>query len=151
MRTVVQSLLLVIAGTFLGCGVKVDPPKPTTISEIKLRLLKRIDALSGQAETKGDLPLGGVQQLSADLTTFIGHLRTTGVASEEQLYQLQEAQYALSQGRGVHPLPPANWNPEEGEPLPEVRVPSGPIREILPRLRKLIEEIPDSDLQAIVD
>jgi len=151
MRIVARHVPLVMVVILLGCRVHVEPPKPSTISEIRGRLLARVDAMIRQIEQSGGFTPHRAQQLSADLTTFIGHLRTTGVATDEQLYQLEQAQYALSQGKGVRPLPPKDWRPDEGQPLPEVRVPAGPFKEILPRLRKLIAEIPDSDRQAIVD
>ena len=150
MRRLTAGVILAVMA-LAGCSADPEQPKLLTISTMKSRLLHRIDAMIGQTETSPNIALSQVQQLSSDLTVFMGHLRTTGVATEDQLYQIAEAQYALSQGKGTRPLPPKDWRPDEDPTPPEIRVPAGSLKGILPKLRDLIAEIPDSDLQAITD
>jgi len=145
------TVLLMTAALLAGCGAEPNTPDPTSVTAIKQRTLERIEVLE-QEIADGGVDPEKVRQFSTSLNYLIGHVKTAGVASEELIYQLKEARFAISSGKASRPLPPRDWQPDkDGGKVPDVRVQPGKLGQMLSALRDLINEIPDSDEPVVTD
>ena len=151
----VLGALLVIGLTWWFLTDNEDPTQNvpiSSVSEIKQRALLRIERMEEDIK-KGKVTLDGVRNLAVSLNFLMGHMKSTNEVTQEQrytkeqLYQLKGTlfQIARSQGRGGEVLPP-DWR-DDGGAIPPTYVDSGPIKQMLPHIRELVEGIPDSDIR----
>ncbi len=133
----------------MGCGVKMDAPKPASVREIKSRTMLRIERFE-KALNENRLHPQDIKNLGASLVWLRGHMRATNVGTEEQFKALDEALYLLSgTDQGGAMAPPADWRPgdDNAPPPPPPIIEPGPLREIIPQIKRIVETVPDSDLR----
>jgi len=136
--------MLISALTLAGCRVDVEQPEPASINELRQDTLGFLDALDA-AVAEGSVPVDKVRALGTRLTFLRGHMRTVGVGTEEQLRALDEILIALGQQANAM-RPPADWRPpKDDETPPPPLIEPGPLRDLLPQIRRVVESIPDSD------
>ena len=130
-----------------GCGIDVTPPPVSSVKELKHRTLARIDRLEkALAEKKASA--GQIKDLAVSVNYLRGHMRTVEVGTDQQQQAFEEILYRLAQIGGAADRPPAHWRPtEDGTPPPQPIIEPGPLRELLPQIREVVESVPDSDLR----
>jgi hypothetical protein len=131
-----------------GCRVNVTPPKPASVREIKVRTIARIDRFE-KAMAEGRLHAEDVKLLAVSINWLRGHMRSTEVGTEEQLRALDEILYQLARAGGAGMTAPPDWRPSDVDnaPVPEPIIVPGPLKDLLPQIRKIVESVPDSDLR----
>ena len=142
--------LIVLLGTIAlaGCGVKVDVPKASSVREIKSRTMLRIERFE-KALAENRLHPQDLKNLGASLVWLRGHMRSTNVGTEEQFRALDEALYLLSGAGDAGSMgPPPDWRPgDDNAPPPPPIIEPGPLRDIIPQIKRIVETVPDSDLR----
>lgn len=147
-RTKLWAVLGGLALAVSGCRVSVEAPPASSVSEIRGRTLARIAEME-KSLAQGKATRGGTRELAVSVRYLRGHMTTVGVGTEEQLHALDEIVYRLAQlDRAAMAVPPPHWRPDEDDtPPPEPLIEPGPMRELLPQIRRVVESIPDSDLR----
>jgi len=112
--------------TLLGCTADVTPPEVSTVSGIRGRTLTRISTVERQI-AEGKLRAPDVRKLVVSVKYLYGHMTTQKVGSPEQIDALKTIHEQLDQRYGGR-RPPGEVN-------------AGPLAEILPKLRTLVESI----------
>ena len=135
--------LLLALGLSLGCGVRVEPPKPTSVRQHKNQTLAFFDEVEKTLRETGGITQVQHRRLGTHLVYLRGHLEAAGVGTDEQRRALDEALYELGKKSMG---PPPDWRPGEETPPEERIIKSGPLKELIPQIRKLVESLPDSDL-----
>ena len=136
---------VVAAWALAGCSIDVKPPAPSSITELKRGTLNRIDEFD-KAIAEDKVHADQVKQLAASINWLRGHLKSTGVGTPEQLEALDQTLYHLARNSGSPGGPPADWVPsKDAKAQPKPIIESGPIKELLPQIRRIVESIPDSD------
>jgi|GEM_PF-1897972 len=145
-RTLRKLFLPVLVTALFGCGIHVVVPPVSSVKEIKHRTLARIDKIEKAIAEK---KLGGedIKQLAVSINYLKGHMKSVQVGTDEQQRALEEILYRLAQTAGRAMRPPQHWRPGEGTPPPPPIIEAGPISELLPQIRKIVESVPDSDLR----
>ena len=145
-RTLRKLLLVGLATALLGCGADVVAPPVSSVKEIKHRTLARIDKIEKAIAEK---KLGGedIKQLAVSVNFLKGHMESVQVGTAQQQRALEEILYRLAQTAGRAMRPPQHWRPDDGTTPPPPIIEPGPIRELLPQIRKIVESVPDSDLR----
>ena len=140
-----QAILILVSGALAlsGCSGDVKAPKPSSVSELKASTLASIDNLQ-KAIDENHVHPSDMQGLGSSLLWLRGHMESTKVGTEEQLRALQEALNALAELGGARMKPPEDWRPSDGPPPPPVIQP-GPLKDLLPQIRKIVTEVPDSN------
>ena len=142
--------LIVLLGTIAlaGCGVKVDAPKPSSVREIKSRTMLRIERFE-KALAENRLNPQDIKDLGVSLNYLRGHMRSTNVGTEEQFRALDEALDLLSGTSQGGAMAPPDWRPgdDNAPPPPPPIIEPGPLREILPQIKRIVETVPNSDLR----
>ena len=123
-----------------GCGADVKPAPPSTSADIQKRTLDRIRALE-DAVAKDAVRVADVQALITSLNYLRGHMEKEKVGTEEQLQALGAYIQHLREGSGGPVLPPSDWKPDQKEAPPEPKLDTAPLKELLPKLREVVESI----------
>jgi len=136
-------LMLAMLSTLFGCAAGVEPPKPYSVRELKSGALLFLEKVEATLERKGGITQTQTRRLAVHLNWLRRHMETTGVGTEEQRRALDDALRALS-GRAGFQGPPPDWKPGDETP-DEPLVKPGPLKELLPQVREILESVPDSD------
>ena len=144
------ALFIVCAGIALalaGCRVSVTPPKPASVREIRNRTLERIDRFE-KAMAGNRLHAEDVKLLAVSINWLRGHMRSTQVGTQEQLRAMDEILYELGSAGGAIMSAPPDWRPSEDlDNAPEPVIQPGPLKDLLPQIRRIVQSVPESDLR----
>ena len=144
-KSVLIVVLAVVVTMPLGCGVRVEVPEHSSITELKNKTLAYLDEME-TAFAEGKVGLAQVRGLSVHINWLKNHMKTLDVGTPEQHQALDEILWKLgreSEGMRGHP-------PDLEPGGKDVSAPPAPfegksVRELIPQIRKIVESIPDSD------
>ena len=136
-----------VAIVFAGCGTDATIPPVSSVKELKYRTLARIDRLEKDLAVK-KVSVEQIKDLAVSVNYLRSHMRTVKVGTDRQQLAFDEILYHLAQIVRAVNRPPRHWRPtEDGTPPPAPIIEPGPIRELLPQIRSIVESVPDSDLR----
>ena len=147
MKKIGRAMSVLLAATVLaGCGGEPKAPEDTRASDIKTRLLQRLDVLEQEVEADA-VSFDTVISIIKSLEYLRGHMEREGKGTPEQRERILDFMDAFraAASTGGRSEPPRNWQPteENPEPPPPVhhKIASAPFGQLIPQLREFLQSI----------
>ena len=142
LRRTVGVTLAAVAAALLGCGGDVTHPEASAAADIARRTLVRIKTLEEQL-AKDEVNSTDLRTLIVSINYLLGHMKKEGIGTDRQRRALEDIREQLARSSPDPARPPRDWRPgkDKSPPTPTPAIDSGPLKELLPKLRSVIEGI----------